>query len=291
MPIARRKFSGVPSIQTPTPVRRLIAAPRARSHSSAVPRSLRSVCSEISSFSASHCVLTGSAAANSRTSSRSIRSDLDSAMPPPSKSTRNAARRSSASSSRTPCPGLRTKRNPAARSHFSIPGNSRMTVRRLTPTLSPKAAAVSHTGGSSDNLRISRRPLSVSIGRLVCCSNAIPPLISLFVYSYISQPIPKRYICPRPAGCLGRRQFWPCRLVPNPYISRLFPRYSRQITQICHACLDILHKCPAFGTIISGQLCHKSCLSCRAPAGTMEPQNESPSVSPSRRTGHTVPRQ
>ena len=188
-------------------------------------------------------------------------------------------------------PGLRTKRNPAARSHFSIPGNSRMTVRRLTPTLSPQAAAVSHTGGSSDNLRISRRPLSVSIGDGLCAVIAIPPLISLFVYSYHITAHTKKIYCPRPAGRLGRRQFWPCRLVPNPYISRLFPRYSRQITQICHACLDIMHKCPAFGTIISGQLCHKSCLSCRAPAGTMEPQNESPSVSPSRRTGHIVPRQ
>lgn len=248
MPIARRKFSGVPSIQTPTPVRRLIAAPRARSHSSAVPRSLRSVCSEISSFSASHCVLTGSAAANSRTSSRSIRSDLDSAMPPPSKSTRNAARRSSASSSRTPCPGLRTKRNPAARSHFSIPGNSRMTVRRLTPTLSPKAAAVSHTGGSSDNLRISRRPLSVSIGRLVCCSNAIPPLISLFVYSYyITAHTKKIYLYP---PC---RAPWPAAIlalspgaksVYLPAVSAVFPanhtnlsrmpRYFAQVPCIWH---------------------------------------------------------
>lgn len=194
--MARRRFSGGPSSQTPTPVRRLTVTPRASSHSPAAFRSFASVCSEMSSFSASHWVLTGSPAANSRASRRSMRSFLDSTVLLPSRSVRRTARRSSSSSSRTPCPGLRTKRNPAASSHFSMPGISRMTVRRLTPMLSPKAAAVSHTGGRSASLRISLRPLSVNMGKRFCRSTAYPPFIpfSPQVKTIIAQRNGKRYM-------------------------------------------------------------------------------------------------
>ena len=158
---------------------------RASSQSAAAFKSPESVCSDTSSRSANHCVLTGPPAANSSVSRRSMRSFFESTTPPPT-SARNAARRSSSSSSRIPCPGLRTRRKPAALSHFSIPGSSRITVRRLTPTLSPSAAAVSQTEGRSASLRISLRPLSVSKGNDDCCAICCTPFPVAFFPLYHS---------------------------------------------------------------------------------------------------------